>query len=82
MKIEEPLKAKEFEQRLKIYEEGTFIYIGPLVKEKCKYMVIKISLKYWSIGRFPLMKMPTTTIPFGQGVLKGREMIETPQYVL
>ena len=45
-------------------------------------MVIKISLRYWSIERSPLMKMPTTTIPCGQGVLKGREMIETPKYVM
>ena len=78
LKIEEPLKAKEFEQSLKIYEEGTFIYIRPLVKEKCMNMVIKISLKYWSIGRFPLMKLTTTTTPCGQGVLKGWEMIRIP----
>ena len=57
------LKAQEFEQRLKIYEEGTFMYMGPLVKEKCMNMVIKMSLRYWFIGRFPLMMMPTITTP-------------------
>ena len=57
LKIEKPLKAQEFKQSLKIYEEETFLCMGPLVKEKCKNMVIKMSLRYWSIGRSPLMKM-------------------------
>ena len=57
LKIEEPLKAQEFKQSLKIYEEETFMCIVPLVKEKCMNMVIKMSLRYWSIGRSPLMKM-------------------------
>ena len=57
LKIEEPLKAQEFEQSLKIYEEETFMCMGPLVKEKCMNMVIKMSLRYWSIGRSPLMKV-------------------------
>ena len=82
LKIEEPLKAKEFEQKLKIYKEGTFIYIGPLVKEKCMNMAIKISLRYWSIGRFPLVKVTTTTIPCGQDFLKGWKMIRIPNYVI
>ena len=56
LKIEEPLKAQEFEQSLKIYKEETFMCTRPLVKEKCVNMLIKISLKYWSIGRSPLMK--------------------------
>ena len=81
MKIEEPLKA-QFES-LNIYEKETFMYMRLLVKKKCINMVIKMSLRYWSIGRSPLMKMPiTTTIPCGQSVLKGKEMIETPKYVL
>ena len=81
LKIEEPLKA-QFES-LNIYEKETFMYMRLLVKEKCINMVIKMSLRYWSIGRSPLMKMPiTTTIPCGQSVLKGKEMIETPKYVL
>uniref|UniRef100_A0A7N2LX80 Pectin acetylesterase n=1 Tax=Quercus lobata TaxID=97700 RepID=A0A7N2LX80_QUELO len=57
LNIEEPLKAQEFEQSLKIYEEETFMCMGPLVKEKCMNMVIKMSLRYWSIGRSPLMKV-------------------------
>ena len=57
LKIEEPLKAQEFEQSLKIYEEETFMCTGPLVKEKCMNMVIKMSLRYWSIGRSPLMNV-------------------------
>ena len=81
LKIEEPLKA-QFES-LNIYEKETFMYMRLLVKKKCINMVIKMSLRYWSIGRSPLMKMPiTTTIPCGQSVLKGKEMIETPKYVL
>ena len=56
LKIEEPLKAQEFEQSLKIYKEETSMCTGPLVKEKCMNMLIKMSLKYWSIGRSPLMK--------------------------
>ena len=51
LKIEESLKAQEFEQSLKIYEEETFMCTGPLVQEKCMNMVIKMSLRYWSIGR-------------------------------
>ena len=54
---EEPLKAQEFKQSLKIYEEETFMCTRPLVKEKWMYMVIKMSLQYWSIGISPLMKM-------------------------
>ena len=81
LKIEEPLKA-QFES-LNIYEKETFMYMRLLVKKKCINMVIKMSLRYWSIGRSPLMKMPiTTTIPCGQSVLKGKEMRETPKYVL
>ena len=57
LKIEEPLMAQEFKQSLKIYEEKTFMCTGPLVKENCMKMVIKMSLRYWSIGRSPLMKM-------------------------
>ncbi|KAL0009253.1 hypothetical protein SO802_010755 [Lithocarpus litseifolius] len=57
LKIEEPLKAQEFEQSLKIYEEETFMCTRLLVKEKCMNMVIKMSLRYWSIARSPLMKM-------------------------
>ena len=57
LKIEEPLKAQEFKQSLKIYEEETFLCMGPLVKEKCKNMVIKMSLRYWTNGRSPLIKM-------------------------
>ena len=57
LKIKEPLKAQEFEQSLKIYEEENFMCTRPLVKEKCMNMVIKISLRYWSIGSSPLMKM-------------------------
>ena len=57
MKIEEPLKAQEFEQSLEICEEETFMCMGPLVKEKRMNMVNKMSLRYLSIGRSPLMKM-------------------------
>ena len=57
LKIKEPLKAQEFKQHLKIYKEETFMFTGPLVKEKCMHMVIKMSLRYWSIGRSPLIKM-------------------------
>ena len=57
LKIEEPLKAQEFEQSLKIYKEETFMCTRLLVKEKCMNMVIKMSLRYWSIGRSPLMKV-------------------------
>ena len=57
LKIEEPLKAQEFEQSLKIYEEETFMCTRPLVKEKCMNMVIKISIRFWSIGRSPLMSV-------------------------
>ena len=74
LKIEEQLKAQEFERSLKIYKEGTFMYMRLLVKEKCMNMVIKMSLRYWSIGRSPLMKISTTTI-CGQSVLKGRKML-------
>ena len=57
LKIEEPLKAQKFEQSLKIYEEETFMCTGPLVKEKCMNMVIKMPLRYWPSGRSPLMKV-------------------------
>ena len=57
LKIEEPLKAQQFEQSLKIYEEESFMCTGPLVKEKCMNMVIKMSLRYWSVGRSPLMNV-------------------------
>ena len=57
LKIEEPPKAQEFEQSLKIYKEETFMRTWPLVKKKCMNMVIKMSLRYWSIGRSPLMKV-------------------------
>ena len=57
LKIEEPLKAQEYEQSLKIYEEKTFMCTRPLVKGKFMNMVIKISLRYWSIGRSPLIKI-------------------------
>ena len=57
LKIEEPLKVQEFKQSFKIYKEETSMCIGLLVKEKCMNMVIKMSLRYWSIGRSPLMKM-------------------------
>ena len=57
LKIEEPLKVKEFKQSFKIYEKETSMCIGPLVKEKCMNMVIKISIRFWSIGRSPLMSV-------------------------
>ena len=57
LKIEEPLKAQEFEQSLKLNEEETFLCMGPLVKEKCMNMMIKMSLRYWSIGRSPSTKV-------------------------
>ena len=57
LKIEKPLKAQEFKQSLKIYEEETFMCMRPLVKEKCMNMVIKISIRFWSIGRSPLMSV-------------------------
>ena len=57
LKIEKPLKAQEFEQSLTIYKEETFMFTQLLVEEKCMNMVIKMSLRYWSIGRSPLMKM-------------------------
>ena len=44
LKIEEPLKVQEFKQSFKIYKEETSMCIGPLVKEKCMNMVIKMSL--------------------------------------
>ena len=34
------------------------------------------TLDYWFSGRSPLMKMSTTTTTCGQGVLKGRGMLE------
>ena len=34
LKVEEPMKAQEFEWNLKIYEEGTFMCMRLLVKEK------------------------------------------------
>ena len=73
LKVEEPMKAQEFEWNLKIYEEGTFMCMRLLVKEKCMNMMIRMSLRYWFIGISHLMKIPTTTTPCGQGVLKGRE---------
>ena len=39
------------------------MYTRVLVNEKCMNMVIKMPLRYWSIGRSPLIKMPTTTTP-------------------
>ena len=36
---------------------------------------VQDALEYWVSGRFPLMKMSTTTTPCGQGVFKGREML-------
>ena len=42
LKTKAPLKAQEFERILKIYKEGTFMYIGLLVNEKCMNMVIKM----------------------------------------
>ena len=36
------------------------------------------TLAYWVSGRFPLMKVSFQGTPFGQGVLKWREMIVTP----
>ena len=57
LKIEEPLKAQEFQQSLKLYKEETFLCMGLLVKEKCMNMVIIMSLRYWSIGRSPLMNV-------------------------
>ena len=57
LKIEEPLKAQKFEQSLKVYEEETFMCTRLLVKEKCMNTVIKMSLRYWSIGRAPLMNV-------------------------
>ena len=56
LKIEEPLRAQEFEQSLKIYEEEIFMCTGPLVKEKCMNMVIKMLLRYWSTKRSSLIK--------------------------
>ena len=38
-------------------------------------------LEYWVSGQFPLMKMPTTTTPCGQSVLKEREMLGTHIWV-
>ena len=41
-----------------IYEEKTFTYVGPIVKEKCMHIGVKISLSYWLMGRSPLMEFP------------------------
>jgi hypothetical protein len=39
-----------------IYKEITFMYMGPIVKEKCMHIRVKISLSYWLMGRSPLME--------------------------
>ena len=41
-----------------IYGEITFMYIGPIVKEKFMHIRVKISLSYGLMGRSPLMKFP------------------------
>jgi hypothetical protein len=41
-----------------IYGEITFMYIGPIVKEKFMHIRVKISLSFWLMGRSPLMKFP------------------------
>ena len=55
---------------------GFWKYMRPLVKEKCVNMVIKMSLRYCSIGRFPLMMMPNITTPCGL-FWKGGECYES-----
>ena len=41
-----------------ILEKITFMYVGPIVKEKCMHMGFKISLSNWIMGRSPLMEFP------------------------
>ena len=75
LKIEQPLKAQEFKQSLKIYEEETFLCMGLLVKEKCKNMVIKMSRRYWSIGRSPLMNVSFYNNALWARCFQGKENI-------
>ena len=74
LKIEEPL-AQEFEQSLKVYKEETLICTGLLVKEKCMNMVIKMSLRYWSIGRSPLMNVSFYNNALWARCFQGKENI-------
>ena len=39
-----------------IYKEIIFMHMGPIVKEKCMQMGVKISLSYWLMGRSPLIE--------------------------
>ncbi|KAK9995412.1 hypothetical protein SO802_020098 [Lithocarpus litseifolius] len=70
LKIEEPLKAQEFEQSLKIYKAETFICTGPLVKEKCKNMVIKMSLRLNEKLQHTLFVIQVQWHPFPDNWLK------------
>jgi hypothetical protein len=55
MFLEKESLKDDIESRL-LYKEITFMYVGPIVKEKCMHLRVKISLSYWLMGRLPLME--------------------------
>jgi hypothetical protein len=61
MFIEKESLRDDNESRL-LYEEITFMCVGPIVKEKCIHLRVKISLSYWLMGRSPLMEFPNLNI--------------------
>ena len=55
MFLEKESLKDDIESRL-LYKEITFMCVGPIVKEKCMHLRVKISLSYWLMGRLPLME--------------------------
>ena len=71
------LEKESFKQDIEskpIYKEMTFMHMGPIIKEKCMHMWVKISLSYWLMGRSPWMEflylnLETRFIFKGDGML-------------